>query len=373
MNGGDTSTRATGNCVSGDQAPVRFLRMTKSINFYVLIDDRYSLTQEIDNMLSFQTNKIVRAYDFLSEHFEYPHINFKLANDDDQLINFPILPEEELLSLTNEKQLSVKIVEEFLTLLDNKLTVFLKSELGVNKEYLFESLLHDMVETIFFFITETSKHLQSPFYDQKMLDFELSILRQRRDLEKFAIGLKETDRKDRIIRLCAERFQQLFYSEDEIVARTETLQLLGIADGNRILRQENIEILSRILIYIDNKELLKRMQTAFEREGVYHLKQKVPQMSQDLQKLLVSAEGLQESEPVISIVPTQELTEFVIEEPTPEIVVDVQPLTTVAVQDFRPTNNGLYDPISSLNDFLPFAFEFSSSSVHLSGESIVRE
>ena len=114
------------------------------------------------NSWSLQKNKIVKDYEFTTRgSFEHSHISFELGRG--QIISFPILPESELMSLNSDKILSARILQDFLCLLDDKIIRFLKSELFVDKEDLFEFLVHDLVEVILAFLTEKTKQLKSHF------------------------------------------------------------------------------------------------------------------------------------------------------------------------------------------------------------------
>ena len=317
---------------SGIRAPIKFENFDEDVEFAFGTELRALENTENRNSWPLQKNKIVKDYEFTTRgSFEHSHISFELGRG--QIISFPILPESELLSLNSDKILSARILQDFLCLLDDKIIRFLKSELFVDKEDLFEFLVHDLVEVISAFLTEKTEHLNSRLYDASLSYYEKSVLRQRRELDSFATNLKDSDRKDRIIRICAENYQQMYFKGDEIDAKKDTLQLLGITCENCALLEKNVEILSCLMIYVDNKELLKHMQNAFEKDDVYQLKQKVERMSESMQKLLITTDSVDAIEVGPSAVPT-----LLVED---EVVRNEAETTTVEVYTSPPNN--IYD------------------------------
>ena len=241
-----------------------------------------------DRKWTLRRNKTVKEYNFTRDIIDYPYITFKYGQN--ECISFAILPEKDLLTLNNKKTLSARLLKEFLILLDDKLVSFLVSGFGVQKEYLLEFLRHDLVETVLDFLDKETRNLIKRAHDQCLLDIETSLCRQCPDLSTFIDNLEESDIKMRILRTASEKFEQLFFQGTGDAAKFEVLQLLGTNCEESILSTQNVESLARILIYLDNKQLLKRMHEVFENDDQYQLKQKMSQMSEDLQKVILSAE-----------------------------------------------------------------------------------
>ena len=265
-----------------------FVEFDHSIEFDITTRSEPRTGPTDDRKWTLRRNKTVKEYNFTSEIIDYPYITFKYGQN--ERISFAILPEKDLLTLNNKKTLSARLLKEFLILLDDKLVSFLVSGVGVQKEYLLEFLRHDLAETVLDFLDKETGNLIKRAHDQCLLDIETSLFRQCPDLKTFIDNLEESDIKIRILRIISEKFEQIFFQEAGDAAKFEVLQLLGTNCEESILSLQNVESLARILIYLDNKQLLKRMHEAFENDDQYQLKQKMSQMSEDLQKVILSVE-----------------------------------------------------------------------------------
>ena len=240
-------------------------------------------------------NQFEVEYSFSEIVFEKSFITFLL---DSQVIKFTILKEVELEKCDEVKTLTGRQVHSFLTILDEKLLLFLIEELNVIKDYLFEFLETDLIETVEILLTDGSKNpnLHSDEDDclKYLHDTQSDLKYSCEELTCFARSLKETDVKKRIRALCAKKFRKEFFSDTEQSAKAQICSLMGCSAFGIELLPENLSILAEVLVLYDNEKLIKHMQRAVENPR-YNLKGKLYRLDIDMQKRFVVPTELAEA------------------------------------------------------------------------------
>ena len=227
---------------------------------------------EVEKAYSFKENSTDNELGFLASLPGTFRDLIMRRDTSDKWHYFKLLDQESLHKSENATDdISRQALVEFLHALKNNWLEFLEHELEVKPMYMMQFVLKDIKMHVMDYVDR--KLSEFPTSEEKtaqLQNMRQKMMQQWSQTQRNVL-LNEPDAKKYIERLCEEKLNSL--TENELLgAKTIIMSALEADFQSNQMMDANIEILAEIMLCIESKKLIEKMEQAFANDKKYSLK-----------------------------------------------------------------------------------------------------